>query len=65
MKTFRLDMNKNLDSKLKELAKDNGTDRAAVICKAITLYSIAREQEDLGYDLVLKKDGIKRHIELD
>lgn len=60
MAKVTVEMNSNLASVLNELAERQGSTKAAVIRRALTLMKLIEEQEEEGYKLGLSKNG---HLE--
>jgi predicted transcriptional regulator len=60
MAKVTVEMNSNLTSVLNELAERQGSTKAAVIRRALTLLKLIEEQEDEGYRLGFSKNG---HLE--
>ena len=60
MAKITVEMNRNLSSVLDELAERQGSTKAAVIRRSLTLMKLIEEQEAEGYKLGLSKNG---HLE--
>jgi predicted transcriptional regulator len=63
MAKVTVEMNENLASVLNELAQRQGSTKAAVIRRSLTLMKLIEDQKDEGYKLGLSKNGqLEREI---
>ena len=65
MPRFTIDMSKDLDRRLSEIAKDKETTKGEVMRKAFTLLSIAEEERKKnGYSVGIIKDAGNGRMEV-
>jgi predicted transcriptional regulator len=57
MAKLTVEMNDNLASVLEELARRQGTSKAAVLRRSLTLMKLAEDQGAEGYKLGFSKEG--------